>query len=319
MSVASRLADKAVGVYQRYISRDYNAENDSNCLYFPSCSAYMRGALKEEGPLQGTVDGLLRLQRCNKEGAAFYLQEFGKTVLTCPTEQLEDRFEFDTDEDRRRLVELKGMVEESRRLFESGDAQKAQQVTQQWTTALKDEVHFRVIDRPGQDHSQPTQFLVTHNEPREPEQRTAERTALQTVAGVVGGAVGAVLGAAAFGALHLSGGGVLGTVAGLGKTDKFNGWISEHHGPATVHGLSSLEKKMGTVGHKVHRRVAEWTGSALAASVAGVAVGLPVALVKGLAHGVTVGGRSGWQGGSILSRNLAAPPAHPQACSCGQH
>lgn len=318
MSIGGRIADGAVRVYQRYISKDYNAENGSNCLYFPSCSAYMRATVKENGPVAGGLDGVLRLQRCNREGASYYLRQFGEAVMTTPIDHLADRFEFDHDGDQERLTELKKLVDQSAALHASGKLEESQQVTQQWTKMLKDEVHFRVVDRPGQDHTAPTRFLVTHHGPRQAGSQS-QRTALQTALGMVGGVFGAAIGATAFGLAHLAAGAVMGTVAGRGKTNEFNNKLAQRYGPATIHGLAPLEKKLGSVGHAVHTKVASATGSRLAGSIVGLSVGVPVALAKGLWHGMRVGAESGFHAGSILGRNLVGGQEHPAGCNCGNH
>ncbi len=53
-------AKKAVNVYQDYISADYNGERGAHCMYTPSCSAFMKEAVEQEGILQGSVSGLMR-------------------------------------------------------------------------------------------------------------------------------------------------------------------------------------------------------------------------------------------------------------------
>jgi len=64
-SLLSDLGQLAITeVYKRYISRDYNAEAASGCRFTPSCSLYMRDALKEYGFLAGIKIGLMRLSRC---------------------------------------------------------------------------------------------------------------------------------------------------------------------------------------------------------------------------------------------------------------
>lgn len=50
-----------VRLYQRFISPALPAR----CKYHPSCSAYASQALRELGPVRGTVVGAWRVARCN--------------------------------------------------------------------------------------------------------------------------------------------------------------------------------------------------------------------------------------------------------------
>ncbi|RMG59544.1 MAG: membrane protein insertion efficiency factor YidD [Deltaproteobacteria bacterium] len=50
-----------VTLYQRVISPFLPPA----CRYYPSCSEYMKLAVKENGPVVGFAQGVLRLLRCN--------------------------------------------------------------------------------------------------------------------------------------------------------------------------------------------------------------------------------------------------------------
>lgn len=50
-----------IGLYQRWISPAF----PRRCRYEPTCSAYAAEAIREVGPLRGTVLAVWRVLRCN--------------------------------------------------------------------------------------------------------------------------------------------------------------------------------------------------------------------------------------------------------------
>ena len=64
----SRLLIGLVKLYQKYLSPLLG----NNCRYTPTCSEYMREAIRIHGALQGTWMGLCRIARCNPFGGSGY-------------------------------------------------------------------------------------------------------------------------------------------------------------------------------------------------------------------------------------------------------
>lgn len=322
--IGNSLANSAISVYKNYMSKDYNQAQGSHCLYEPSCSTYMRDSVKEDGLFEGLLQGAFRLQRCTSDAAAYYYKEFGQTILQCPSEDLDNRFKFETPEDRARVTKLKSLVEQSRKLYEAGEKEASAQTQKQWTDLLKNDILFRVVDRPGQDFTKPSEFEVYHDDSAKvapaPAQETKKtsgwRHALATAAGVVGGLVGATLGALGFGAVNVTEAAVIGVAAGRGKINQLNQRIAKKFGPATVYGMAPMERQAGQVGHDVYAKINQWTSSATLSAIAGVGVGLPCALAVGLYKGVKTGAHSGYLGGQILAKNLVECSGN-SSCSCG--
>jgi putative membrane protein insertion efficiency factor len=50
-----------IRLYQRFISPAFAPR----CRYYPSCSAYAEQAIRELGPVRGSILGVWRLLRCN--------------------------------------------------------------------------------------------------------------------------------------------------------------------------------------------------------------------------------------------------------------
>ena len=55
-AIGRSVAKGTVSIYQRYISKDLNADNHAHCMYTPSCSHYMQEALDKDGVVRGTMD-----------------------------------------------------------------------------------------------------------------------------------------------------------------------------------------------------------------------------------------------------------------------
>jgi putative membrane protein insertion efficiency factor len=50
-----------IGAYQRWVSPAL----PQRCKYYPTCSAYTAQAIRELGPIRGSIVGAWRLLRCN--------------------------------------------------------------------------------------------------------------------------------------------------------------------------------------------------------------------------------------------------------------
>ena len=57
----SRVLLALIGAYQRWVSPAFGPR----CRYYPTCSAYAAQAIRELGPLRGTILAGWRLIRCN--------------------------------------------------------------------------------------------------------------------------------------------------------------------------------------------------------------------------------------------------------------
>ena len=60
-SLATRIVLAPLQLYRRFVSPAIPAR----CKYHPTCSAYAVEALRELGPLRGTIVAAWRLARCN--------------------------------------------------------------------------------------------------------------------------------------------------------------------------------------------------------------------------------------------------------------
>src|SRR5579862_9905363 len=58
-------SDVAIRGYQKYISRDYNAHNHAHCMYYPTCSEFVKESMVDDGFWRGGMDGIMRLLRCD--------------------------------------------------------------------------------------------------------------------------------------------------------------------------------------------------------------------------------------------------------------
>ena len=53
-----------IEIYQKYISPLFK-EKGINCKYYPSCSEYMKQAIKKYGSIKGLYIGIKRILRCH--------------------------------------------------------------------------------------------------------------------------------------------------------------------------------------------------------------------------------------------------------------
>lgn len=63
------LAILLVQIYQKTLSPDHGWFKgffpDGYCMYYPTCSDYMKDSLKKNGFIKGTLNGVWRILRCN--------------------------------------------------------------------------------------------------------------------------------------------------------------------------------------------------------------------------------------------------------------
>lgn len=314
-SLPGRVLDGAVRVYQRKISRDYNAHNGSRCPYSPSCSQYMRDAVHQDGLIRGSLEGLMRLQRCKRDIAENRMQDFAALLLAedpsgrhAPS--ADERIVFRDHQARDVLTQVRDGIEQTRTLTESGRVAEAQSRQQGWSAQLRNELEVWVLDPPGRPTDLPSRFVVgsrsaapAHEDP--PRRFQWLRNAVGAVSGTVGAVAGAAVGIAILGGFEaLTAATVLAPVACSGQTDRFNAWLERKYGADTVFGMVDDERRAGKVGYEVHRFVHRGLRSNLLATAVAAPIGIPVGVVAALCHGAYQGARAGWLAGHILGRNL---------------
>ncbi len=314
-------AKKAVNVYQDYISADYNGERGAHCMYTPSCSAFMKEAVEQEGILQGSMSGLMRLKRCSNQELEKRLQQFVMQMVMTPKDQIGARFGVEDKAALDKLGEVHGYLQQMQVELAKGNKAGAQQINDQWVHVLRDELRVLVEEHPDTDPSAPPRFKVIHNRPWiAPEKVELGRVAqgAVTTGGVTAGLLGGLAGMVGFGLVGMAYGGFRATNAGLGQ----NGSLE-----------ASWGKKYGSSaqGSALDKKIAGWHES-LSKGIGGVAASVvlgPVGFVAGIAAGLYKGGKlgiqEGWHGGSILGRNLTRDLVdghgdshrHPAGCGCG--
>lgn len=309
------LAQGLVNLYQQKISRDYNAENGTHCLYTPSCSAYMKQAVQQEGLVDGVLDGLVRLSRCQKEVAESRLKEFLAPMFGGDAAEIGKLAKFETPEAEQRIRRIRSLVDQNRAAIAAGNLAEAAALQQTWTSSLRDDVKILVVDKPATDHNAPTQFVVEEKAPVAPPVTQGKHSALQLAASALVGIAGAVAGALAFGAMEMTAGAVMGQAACRGKQEEQNQKFAQKWGKDAITGLAHLRDTTSTVGKRTHGWLKAHTGSARLASAGALAIGMPCAVVAGLWDGIKMGAARGWQAGRILGLNLAGAQ-HPAGCPC---
>jgi len=309
------LAQQLVNLYQQKISRDYNAENGTHCLYTPSCSAYMKQAVQQEGLVDGVIDGLVRLSRCQKEVAEGRLREFLVPLLTQDVSEIGQLARFETPSAEQRIYRIRSLVDQNRAAIAAGNLAEAAALQQTWTTSLREDVKILVVDKPATDHNAPTQFVIEEKAPVAPPVTQARHSALKVAASAVVGLAGAVAGALAFGAIEMSAGGVMAQATCRGKQEEQDQRFAQKWGKDAITGLDHLRDTTCTVGKRTHVWLKAQTGSASLATVGALAIGMPCALTAGLWDGLNLGAARGWQAGRILGLNLAGAE-HPAGCPC---
>lgn len=64
-----------IGLYQRYVSRDFNAARGRCCHYTPTCSQYARDAISVHGLREGGEMAFMRFLRCTPQAQSRGLDE----------------------------------------------------------------------------------------------------------------------------------------------------------------------------------------------------------------------------------------------------
>ncbi|MBI3927812.1 MAG: membrane protein insertion efficiency factor YidD [Armatimonadetes bacterium] len=300
-----KMAVGAIHLYQHFISHDYNGENHARCMYTPSCSHYAEEALGKEGLIGGVVDTFMRLNRCVPEVGTHRMAEFARALAQTPEDELTRTFRTTNETARENLKEGRQRLLQALELARSGAA-GAQAAQHEVATFFHDQLHVSIEDHPGVRWQSPQFVIGTEPPPQDPVRphRGAARTALNVASSLLGGALGAAVGVLGLGATKAIAGTVMGTMAGAGRTEQMNQWISQRYGSDSVVGLAPLERRTGKRGYAVHRWLSERSPGWLAAA-AGVAVGLPSGLGLGFWEGAREGLRVGWHAGKVFGYSVA--------------
>jgi putative component of membrane protein insertase Oxa1/YidC/SpoIIIJ protein YidD len=272
-TIGQRVVDGLVAAYQQHVSSGLNADNDTHCLYTPSCSAYARDALAREGALIGTLDAMGRLARCNRvwgeRNREAFLRGWGEPGI---------EVSFGDASAKSQASALHEQMGEAAGLRAEGRVAEAEALESRARDLLRQRLHVAVEDRPGQ-HAQ-ARFTVTLARSRHEHPvvgaTPAGGSVRRVLSAVVGGVVGGVVGAVAEGLLT---GLVLAPLAGTGR-DSLRTWLEPRVGPQGAEALQALAARATRP-------------AALARSVggplAGLAVGIPAGLVTGMVHGAVFG------------------------------
>lgn len=315
-------AKKAVKVYQDYISAEYNGEKGAHCMYTPSCSAYMKEAVDQEGIVQGTLTGMMRLKRCSTQELARTLEGFVMQLATTPKDQIAARFETEDQAVLDKLEVVQGYLGKMQMSLMQGKQDEAKAINDQWVHMLRDELRVLKVEHPDTDPNAPPRFKIIHNRPWVAPERpelSLPAQALTSSAGVVGGLLGGAAGLAAFGVAGMAYGAYRATNAGLGQNGDLEASWTRKYGSSAAQG-SVLDQKLAGWHEKLSARVGD-----VAASVVLGPLGFVAGLAAGLFAGGKLGASEGWQMGSILGRNLTRELVdgrgethrHPAGCGCG--
>lgn len=299
-SIGGRVADALVSVYQRRVSPGLNAQNDTHCIYTPSCSAYALEAVTKEGALMGSLDTLARLARCNSAHAERHREAW--------IQSLSDNsacVEYADAEAAARAGAVRTKLSEAAALGAAGDADGASEAGEEARELLRSTLHVGVEDRPGQHDHQHFTISVEHRPSTRARQAAVDGGSVTPRAGI-GVAARAALGAAAGGLLGGVVGGVcesiltglvLAPMSAFQKTDVLHAWLAPRVGGDGADALVRLAGRATMPAGATARLVHSVTGSRTLAGVCALAVGVPLGLAGGLIHGVAFGGFWGSRAG----------------------
>lgn len=268
MSLSQRLADFGLRVYQKYITKEFNARRHSTCMYSQSCSSFAREAYQAEGVEGGTRATLARLARCTEPVREQVSREFDELLAATPRDRLNQAFVLETPEARALLEGVK-----------TG-------------TASVKELEVVVNERYGQPSSTRFEVRVADHDHEPPPVQGVVQPFVGLVVGVAGGLMGALGGALA----GAAGGAVLGWTAGSGKLDETHQKIAAAYGSDTVTGMGAFEHPVITTLDRLSQHLPRLLGGVVG-GVAGFSAGLGVGLLGGAS--------AGWGLGRALGHGLA--------------
>ncbi|GMU52198.1 MAG: hypothetical protein AMXMBFR33_13440 [Candidatus Xenobia bacterium] len=319
--VVAGAAHKVVSLYQDYISADYNGERGAHCMYTPSCSAFMKEAVEQDGMVQGAFSGLMRLKRCSSDQYEERLKQFVVQLATTPPDQVGTRFAVEDQAALERLADVHQILGRMQSELKAGRASEAKALNEEWVKILKDELRVLVVEHPDHDPTAPPRFKIIHNRPwvQPDKKKLGPLAGAATATGsVVGGVLGGLTGLCAFGLVGASYGAFRGVNSGLGQNASLEASWTKRYGPSAEG--SKLDKTLAGW----HESMARAVGSLAASAVLGPA-GFVAGLAVGLGKGLKLGAIEGWHGGRVLGRNLTRDLVdgqgeshrHPVGCGCG--
>jgi len=300
LHVGRSIGEAAIRTYQRYISRDYNGERSAACVYTPSCSEYTRQSVESLGLARGSLEGTMRLLRCNPDERRHHEEELFALLGSTSLQDLGTRLKCESPEALDALRELKGLCDEEAALLREAPVRQERVKQVRWRR--EDRMHaLQLVHQdlpPGQISTEPD--LVVRVRPARAAVETKHglvARALAASAGAVGLVAGAAVGASLGMVTGLAVGVVAGGAAGTGALDRWDAAVAERW-PESKGGVARAERPLG---------IARWLRSALGGSLAASFVAMPVGVVSGALTGTllgTLGGaRVGARMGLALGRN----------------
>lgn len=242
-------------------------------MYTPSCSAYMKEAVEQDGILQGTLEGLMRLRRCSSEELGKRTQQFVLQLVGTPADQVGTRFGVEDEAALDKVTSVHGCLKQMQAELAAGHPEKARALNDPWVNILHHDLRILVEEHADTDPSAPPRFKVIHNRPWVALEKVALGPVAQgatTAGSVVGWLVGGLVGLVAFGVAKMAYSGYRATNAGLGLNASLEASWSKKYG-------SSAE------GSTLDKMIAGWH-EGLSKDTSGVAASLvlgPVGLLAG--------------------------------------
>ncbi|MHB2017482.1 MAG: membrane protein insertion efficiency factor YidD [Candidatus Xenobia bacterium] len=282
------LSDVAIRGYQKYISRDYNADNHAHCMYYPTCSEYVKERMEDDGFWRGGIQGALRLLRCqtpvrDREKQLFLgevAHHAADVAVDGPaSQQVLDRLQAVADQE----TVLASQAQSTQRLHELREERQH----------LLSSVELATVDLPPDREGKTHPHFVLRQPVNPSEPRSVHANLLKKAAMAVTGSVvataGALLGAVGFGLA----GAVVGVTLGVASKH-----VDAHVPADSKVGFAAIEKPITRIPNAIEKHL----HSHLLAATVGLWAGLGAGAGMGVLTGAGVGMRMGW----LLGKNLMA-------------
>jgi len=292
------LAQKPLSAYQRYISKDYNGVRGSQCGFHPSCSAFARQEVKEEG-VTGLREAFYRLRRCTSSTSSERLTSFLLHVAHCPEERLDEFFTVDDPAVEANWEHFRGEVAKGRALLNGPRPEQGAKRLSGAMSKFFQRVHMSLEGelKPG---ATPHFHLEAKRAPRPVERADRGRIGnfLRSAAGTLGGVVGAGLGALGAGVGATLVGASEGFTAGSGRLPLIRKRVEDRFGKGSLSGSEPFLQGLNRLSHKLDPLPGRVLETAL-----GGALGTALGAVAGLVGGTLFGAKTGWEMGGLLGAN----------------
>lgn len=298
-SIGRTLGDSAIRFYQRHISRDYNAGNNAACIFEPSCSEFTRQSVENLGLQRGTVEGAMRLMRCNHEVRDHHHEELLGLLRGATLEVAHQRIRCDGEDAEKVLSRLKFLADEEMSLVVRNPApqDRLHDIQHERADLLRD-LHVIQSD-PAPTASGTSGETTWRLRVRKPVAPTAEPGLARGGLRALGGLVGGIVGGAAGLVTGLTVGGTIGVAACTGGLERYNAHVGEQW-PESRARVESVERPMSFVGSSIRKALG---GGTLGAAVA-MPFALPAGLVAGAFLGIAAGAKVGARMGSAAGGSV---------------